>query len=130
MEGINQTIEFIVSPQEFYDTIMNSARHSAFTQSIVEIEDKEGTPFSAYDGYIEGKNIELLPGRLIIQSWRADEEGWPDNHFSKITFLINASPRGCIVEFSHEGIPDGMGKMYEEGWKENYWDKLKEYFEQ
>ena len=128
MEKIQHNIEFSVTPEEFYTTILDAGKHSAFTQSVVEIDDKKGSHYTAYDGYIDGANLELTPYRLIVQSWKADEEGWPEGHFSKITFRISPEGKGCKVEFTHEGIPDGMGKMYDDGWKENYWDKLKEFF--
>ena len=34
---------------------------------------KVGAAFSAWDGYIVGKNIELVPGKRIVQSWRTSE---------------------------------------------------------
>jgi activator of HSP90 ATPase len=128
MEKIQQTIEFAMSPEEFYNTILDAGKHSAFTQSKAEINDVVGDSYTTYDGYIEGTNLNLIPGKLIVQSWKAYEEEWPENHFSTITFRISSEKKGCKIEFTHEEIPDGMGKMYEEGWKENYWDKLKVFF--
>jgi activator of HSP90 ATPase len=128
MEKIQHTIEFNVTPEEFYNAILDPVKHSAFTQSKAEISDLEGSPYTAYDGYIEGTNLKLIPGKLIVQSWKAIEEEWPEGHYSKITFRISPDNKGCKVEFTHEDIPDGMGEMYDDGWKENYWDKLKLFF--
>jgi activator of HSP90 ATPase len=128
MEKIQHTIDFNVSPEEFYNAILDPVKHSAFTHTKVEISNVEGSSYSAYDGYIEGTNLELIPGKLIVQSWKASEDNWPEGHFSKITFRISAEKKGCKVEFTHENIPDGMGEMYDEGWKENYWEKMKLFF--
>jgi activator of HSP90 ATPase len=128
LEKIHHTIEFNVTPEEFYNAILDPVKHSAFTQTKVDISNVEGSSYTAYDGYIEGTNLELIPGRLIIQSWKASEDNWPEGYYSKITFRISPENRGCKVEFTHENIPDGMGKMYDEGWKENYWDKMKLFF--
>jgi len=128
METITHTIEFDTSPEEFYNAILDPVKHSAFTQSKAEINNIEGSSYTAYDGYIEGTNLELIPGKLIVQSWQANEKDWPEGHFSKITFHISPEKKGCKVIFIHDNIPDGMGEMYEQGWKENYWEKMKLFF--
>jgi hypothetical protein len=70
MEKIQQTIEFVVSPEEFYYTILDAGKHSSFTQSKAVINDVVGDSYVAYDGYIEGTNLNLIPGKLIVQSWK------------------------------------------------------------
>ena len=68
---IQQTVTFKASPHEVYETLLDSARHAAFSGSPAEISREVGGAYSAYDGYISGKNIKLVPDREIVQSWRA-----------------------------------------------------------
>jgi|TARA_B100002003_G_scaffold250163_1_gene288589 uncharacterized protein YndB with AHSA1/START domain len=65
---IEQTVTFRTSAHEVYEALMDSARHSQFTDSNCTISREVGGRFSAYDGYIEGVNIELVPDRKIVQS--------------------------------------------------------------
>ena len=48
---------------------------------------KVGAAFSAWDGYIVGKNVELVPGKRIVQSWRTSEFG-PNDPDSTITVTL------------------------------------------
>jgi hypothetical protein len=49
---------------------LDSEEHTAMTGFRTEISDEVVTPFSAGDGYIEGVNLELEPGKRILQHWR------------------------------------------------------------
>ncbi len=73
------TISFEVSatlsatPETLYSAWLDSAKHSAMTGAAAEVSDKVGGTFTAWDGYISGKNIELEPGKRIVQAWRTVE---------------------------------------------------------
>ncbi len=122
---IQQTVIFNVSPHDVYEALMDSATHAAFSGSAASISREVGGEFSAYDGYITGKNLELVPDRKIVQSWRAVD--WPEGHFSQVTFQFTPVPEGTQLDFTHTGIPEGEEAAFEEGWIDNYWEPLKEY---
>ena len=129
MEELCHEIYFNVSPEVLYDTLMDEKKHAAFTDSEVSMDPKAGGKFSVFDGYITGKNLQLVPGKKIVQSWKAIEDGWPDDHFSQISFTIEPEKKGCRLIFEHTDIPDGLKDRFDEGWKEHYWERLKDYFE-
>ncbi|MBI3232331.1 MAG: SRPBCC domain-containing protein, partial [Candidatus Doudnabacteria bacterium] len=62
---------------------MDSKKHSAITGGAASISRKIGGKVSAYDGYISGKNVELVADKKIVQTWRASD--WEDGHFSLVT---------------------------------------------
>ena len=72
------------TPQAVYDAWLDSAAHGAMTGGAAKIAKHVGGPYSAWDGYIAGKTLELIPGKRIVQSWRTSEfaAGDPDfdNH--------------------------------------------------
>ena len=123
---INQAVAFKASPSEVYDAIMDSQKHSKFTGSKCVIGKKAGDAFTAYDGYIEGKNLELVAGKKIVQSWRSS--GWPDGHYSKVIFEFEKIPAGTKMKFTHEGVPENDFREKSNGWKEHYWEKMKKTF--
>lgn len=59
------------SPKDIYEIYMDSENHSIATGAPAKISAKEGSDYSAHSGYITGKNLQLIPNRLIVQSWRA-----------------------------------------------------------
>lgn len=122
---INQIVTFKASPNEVYSMLMDSEKHSEFTQSECRIGRSVGDKFTAYDGYIEGKNLQLVPGRKIMQEWRSSD--WPEGHYSKVTFEFTAKGKGAEVRFTHEGVPEDDYKEKSEGWKEHYWEKMRNY---
>jgi activator of HSP90 ATPase len=123
---ILQTVTFPVSPHEVYEALMDSKKHAAITGGAAEISREIGGSFSAYDGYITGQNLELIPDRKIVQSWRAVD--WEQDVFSTITFELTAVPEGTRLDFSHRDVPDGTEEEFTQGWIDNYWEPMKVFF--
>src|SRR5260370_38991126 len=69
--------EFIpgVKPAQVYDALVNARKHAAFTGAAATGAAKVGGKFTAWDGYIFGKHLELEPPRRIVQEWATTE--WP-----------------------------------------------------
>lgn len=136
---IKQTVTIPASPKEVYSALMSSVKHTKITGAKALIGKKKGDPYYTYDGYITGRNIELVPGERIVQSWIAMEDKWPAGHESKITFRLKAKParRGAgkvnagdstVISFLHEDVPEVIAKNFVTGWKDYYWNPLKAYF--
>jgi len=87
-KDIHQTEMFNADPEKVYDCIMNAEHHSEFTGDDATIQDKQGAEFTAFSGYVQGKNMQLEKGKKIVQQWRAEEDGLPEDHFSEVTFFI------------------------------------------
>ena len=43
------------------------------TGGEAEVSNVNGATFQAWDGYLEGSNLELGPGKRILQNWRTSE---------------------------------------------------------
>ena len=56
-------------PQVVYDTWLDSEGHAAITGSPATARNEVEGDFPVHDGGINGKNLELLPDKLIRQSW-------------------------------------------------------------
>jgi activator of HSP90 ATPase len=81
--------------------------------------------FELGDGYITGRNLELVPDRLIVQEWRGDEEAWPKAHFSVARFRFTRVKGGTRLDFTQSGVPAAYAKMIAHGWHEYYWEPMK-----
>jgi len=122
---IQQTLVFHAPPHEVYEALMDSEKHAAFTGSRASLSREVGGSIMAYDGYITGKNIELVPDKKIVQDWRAVD--WPEGYFSRITFELAAVPEGTRLDFTHADVPEGTEEEFTQGWIDNYWEPLKAY---
>jgi len=126
-EVIKQTVIFKAAPHEVYDALMDSDRHSAFTNSEAQISRAVGGEYSAYDGYISGKNLKLVPNQKIVQTWRAVD--WPEGYFSVVAVLLTKDPEGTRLDFTHADLLDGTLEEFTQGWIDNYWEPLKVFLE-
>jgi activator of HSP90 ATPase len=127
-KDIKQKVIIPATPLEVYNALMDSKKHSAFTGSICKIGKKEGSAYTAYDGYINGKNVKLVPGKKIVQTWQSVDGVWPEDHFSEVTFDLKATPKGTEVSFLHKGVPVNQVEEFKKGWPEHYWKPMKNYF--
>jgi activator of HSP90 ATPase len=123
-QDIDQTIEFPTTAADLYNCIMDARIHSSFTGDEAIIEDKEGALFSVFGGYATGKNIVVERGKKIIQTWRAEEEGWPKDYYSEVVFVFTDTEGGCKLDFYHTGIPSHKADAIAKGWHEYYWEPL------
>ena len=108
---------------------ISSKKHSAFTGGGAKISRKVGGKFFVWDGWCDGKNLELQPDRKIVQSWRAEMDGWPENHYSKITFSFSKTKSGTKLTFIQTSLPSECAAEISQGWKEHYWRPMKEMLE-
>ena len=124
---IRQTIIFKATPHEVYEALMDSKKHAAFSGGKSSISRELGGKISAYDNYIAGKNVELVPDKKIVQDWRAVD--WPEGYFSRVTFELTPVPEGTRLDFTNTGIPEGEEASFEQGWIDNYWEPMKAFLE-
>jgi len=123
---IQQTVIFKASPHEVYEALMDETIHAHFTASAASIGRAVGETFLAYDGYITGKNIELIPDQKIVQEWRAVD--WKPGLTSTVTFELSPLPEGTQLDFSHSGLPEGTEDEFTQGWIDNYWEPMHRMF--
>jgi activator of HSP90 ATPase len=124
---IRQSITFKASPHEVYDALMDSRKHAKFTGAQARISRKVGGKFTAYDGYIEGVNLNLVPDKKIVQSWRGSD--WPEDHYSMATFSLKKFKNGTYLTFTQSGVPDQYYHDISQGWRDYYWKPMKEMLE-
>ena len=80
-------------PAAIYDAWVNSRAHSAMTGSKATQSPRVGANVSAWDGYISGKNLELVPGKRIVQSWRTTKFTDADPEFENRDHIAAAGGR-------------------------------------
>ncbi len=125
---INQEVKINASPHEVYEVLMNQEKHSRLIDSDADIDSKVGGRFKIYNGYIEGKNIELVKDRKIVQDWRGEEDCWPEDHYSRITILLEEISEGTRLVFTQEEMPEECYDNFYDGWFDNYWKPLQDMF--
>jgi uncharacterized protein YndB with AHSA1/START domain len=125
---IRQTVTIRATPDQVFTALMTSQGHRGFTGASARITPRVGRTFVAWGGYIHGKNLELIRGRKIVQTWRPEAEGWPRDYYSKVRYVLTPTPRGTRIEFTHSGVLAEHAGHLSRGWHESYWRPLRQYF--
>ncbi|MGD0724766.1 MAG: SRPBCC domain-containing protein [Spirochaetia bacterium] len=126
-DSIKVSATIPAEPREVYSAWMSSKGHGEMTGSSAKVTARIGSKFSAWDGYISGKTLELKPDSRILQSWRTTDftEEEPD---SLLEVLLVKAKGGTRVTLNHSRVPAGHGPEYKKGWIDFYFKPMKEYF--
>ena len=126
-DSIKASAVIPAQPEAIYAAWMSSKGHGEMTGSGAKVSARVGSRFSAWDGYISGKTLELTPHSRILQSWRTTDftEEEPD---SLLEILLAKTKGGARVTLNHSKIPAGHGPEYKKGWVDFYFKPMKEYF--
>jgi activator of HSP90 ATPase len=123
MKNIKQVVTFKAPPHELYGMLMDSKKHAKFTGEKAKLTKRVGGKFTAYGDFITGKNLKLVPDKLIVQEWHM--KGWPDGHVSEVKYIFTKSGKGTKLTFVHTGVPTASYKGINSGWKTSYWEPMK-----
>ena len=116
------------TPHEIYETWLSSHGHTAMTGNKAATASTDiNAHFTAWDGYISGRNIELTPGKRIVQSWRTTKFTATDPD-SQIEITLRPTAEGTHVTLHHSNVPDGHNGYRDGGWQHSYFDPMKHYF--
>ena len=115
------------SPEDVYQAWLDSVGRSEMTGGAASMSAEVGAEVSAWDGYISGRNIELVPGERIVQSWRTQE--FTDEHGdSVVTVVLQEVDEGTLLTLVHGNVPEEQTSYQEGGWQQNYFEPMVAYF--
>lgn len=116
---------FNAPPHEVYAVLADSRRRTAAAGRKAQISPKVGGPFSTDGGQVSGINVDLVPGRRIVQAWR--HRDFPEGVYSMAAFELTPTPAGGTeVVLTHRGVPKALLDRTEEAWRGG-WLRLKAY---
>ncbi|MHB8605912.1 MAG: SRPBCC domain-containing protein [Thermoplasmatota archaeon] len=125
---IEQTINLNATPEQVYDALVDPKLHAEFTGAEASGAPKVGGTFTAWDGYITGKHLELVRPKKIVQEWSTSE--WPEGYApSHLEFHLEAAKGGTKLTMIQKNVPESEADAYDEGWYDNYWEPLATFFE-
>ena len=113
------------TPAEVYMALTNPVTMELWTGEEAEMSTVPGSEFSMWEGSIVGKNLEFEQDKKIVQQWYF--EGQPEE--SIVTIKLHPDKAGTSVELRHTNIPDADYDDMVEGWNNNYFGALADFYE-
>jgi activator of HSP90 ATPase len=113
-------------PEIVYKALTTAITIQLWTGEKAEMIAEPNTEFSLWDGSILGKNLEFEEGKKIVQQWYFGDQ----TEDSIVTIKLHHDKSGTSVELKHTNIPDEDFDEIVDGWNENYFGSLREFYEE
>ena len=121
---IKQRVKFKAAPSTIYELLADSKKHTAVTGKKATISPKIGGPFTTSGNDVSGVNVDLVPGRRIVQAWR--HRSFPEGIFSMAAVTLTPTPDGGTeLVLTHRGVPKHLIPETEQNWRDQYWSRIK-----
>ncbi len=114
------------SPDRLFDMYLDPVEHSAFTGSPVAISAEPGAAFRAFNDVLTGTILQIVPKRLIVQSWRSPNWGPADLDSTLILTFLPEGDAGRI-ELTQVNVVDTDFAGVSQGWEKFYWTPWRAY---
>jgi activator of HSP90 ATPase len=115
------------TPKQVYRAFVDPKIHGKFTDSKATGKPVVGGKFTAWDGYIFGRFLELEEGKTVVQEWVSTD--FPEGYSpSKLILTFTEVPKGTEITLMHSDVPNEIADDTADGWVDFYWDPLKKYF--
>ena len=113
---IKHKVRFKALPEMIYELLADSRKRTEVTRSKAIMSDEVGGKFSTDAGQVTGVNVDLLPGRRLVQAWRRND--FPEGIYSMAAITLTPIPGGGTeLVLTHRGVPKHLLDDTEEYWR-------------
>lgn len=112
------------APEEIYIALTNPATIQLWSGEPAQMSTEPGSEFALFEESIVGRNMAFVENKMIQQEWYFGEQEEP----SIVTIKLHPHKQGTSVELSHTNIPDETYDEMVQGWDENYFAQLLEFY--
>ena len=117
------------APDRLFDMYLDPVEHAAFTGCPVTISSHPGATFRAFNDVLTGTILQVVPKRLIVQSWRSPHWG-PSDLDSTLILTFLPEKNGGRIELTHVNVIDEDFAGVSHGWEKFYWTPWRAYLAQ
>jgi activator of HSP90 ATPase len=105
-------------PARVYEVLADAAALSARSGKGGAAARTPGGEFTAFDGYVTGRQVELVPGERIVQAWRFP--AWDPGVYSIVRFTLAAADGGTMLGIDQHGEPADWHDHVDANWPTFY----------
>ena len=123
---VTMAVHLPCSAVRLYRMYLDPKQHAAFTGSPVKIAARAGAAFEAFGGALSGTILQVVPNRLIVQSWRSIQFHRRDLD-STLVLSFWPDKDGARIDLTQVNVADSDFAGVCEGWSKYYWDPWRQY---
>jgi len=123
---IRQSVRFAATPAQLFEMYIDSAKRTAATGGKAKLSRKAGGTFTAWNKMLCGRNLMIVPNRMVVQSWRSVNFR-PRDRDSILVLEFNKAPGGAQLDLVHVNVPMQDHAGVKNGWPKYYWQPWKRY---
>jgi hypothetical protein len=87
--SVHHQAEVPAAPAEVYELLADAAALSALSRMSGTAGRAAGEEFSAFDGHVTGRQVEMVPGAMLVQAWRFPV--WEPGMYTIVRFTLEAA---------------------------------------
>ena len=114
-------MEITADPDEVFAALTYPFQIELGSGYPADMKAEEGYVFSLWEGDITGVNLEVVPGKLLVQEWYFSEQ----EKQSIVSITLKKKKARTLVGVTHARIPDDVYVEITGGWKEFYLEAIK-----
>ncbi|MBI4062526.1 SRPBCC domain-containing protein [Candidatus Gottesmanbacteria bacterium] len=125
MKAIRQIYTIHAPVDKVWEALVDPRVIEKWGGGPAKMSGKVSAAFSFWGGDIHGKNLKIVPKKLIQQEWISKDNDKPGT----VTFELKESGGVTTVTLTHEGISDESYNDLSNGWKNYYLGPIKKLLE-
>ena len=103
--SIQQQATIPATPAQVYAILADAEALSALSGMGGQAGRSAGEEFSAFDGHVTGRQIDLVPDQCVVQAWR-----FP-GRYTIVRFTLAAEDGGTRLVIDQDGEPEGTDAL-------------------
>ena len=120
---IHQVVVINGTPKAVFEILLSSKKFKTMTGGRdAKISKDVGGDVSLFGGAIRARNVELVPGKRVVQVWRAGD--WKEGVYSIVRFELVAEGNKTKLSFDQTGYPEEAEAHLDSGWHKMYWEPM------
>ena len=128
MKTIEQTYVVKAPIDQVWEALTNSKVIEEWTGSSAEFDPNINGEFKLWGGDIHGFNTKVSEPTVLEEDWYSNDEEDP-HHCYKVRFTLSEVSGQTTIKLIHADVPDNKFKDYADGWRDYYFNPLKDLLE-
>lgn len=124
--NIHHEVTINAPPQAIYELLTSGEKFGEVTGQPGKGGGGTGVAFTLFNGWLEGRQVELVANEMITQAWRFQD--WGPGVYSMVRFQLKPEGKGTKLILDQDGVPAEFHEHVKTNWEGFYFAPFKKHF--